>query len=55
MAAALQAGTVNVNGFTGVHAGAPFGGVKPSGLGHMGGRAGLEDFMQPKNVYIPLG
>jgi aldehyde dehydrogenase (NAD+) len=54
VAAALEAGTVNVNGFTGVHAGAPFGGVKQSGFGRMGGRYGLEDFLRPKNVYIPL-
>jgi acyl-CoA reductase-like NAD-dependent aldehyde dehydrogenase len=55
MAAALEVGMVSVNGFTGVHAGAPFGGVKQSGFGRMGGRYGLEDFMRPKNVYIPLG
>jgi acyl-CoA reductase-like NAD-dependent aldehyde dehydrogenase len=33
---------------------APFGGMKQSGFGRMGGRYGLEDFMRPKNVYIPL-
>jgi acyl-CoA reductase-like NAD-dependent aldehyde dehydrogenase len=55
VAAQLEAGMVSVNGFTGVHAGAPFGGVKQSGFGRMGGRWGLEDFMRPKNVYIPLG
>jgi acyl-CoA reductase-like NAD-dependent aldehyde dehydrogenase len=54
VAAALEAGMVYVNGFTGVHAGAPFGGVKQSGFGRMGGRQGLEDFLRPKNVYIPL-
>lgn len=54
VAAALEAGMVYVNGFTGVHAGAPFGGVKQSGFGRMGGRYGLEDFLRPKNVYIPL-
>jgi acyl-CoA reductase-like NAD-dependent aldehyde dehydrogenase len=46
---------VYVNGFTGVPAGAPFGGVKQSGFGRMGGRYGLDDFLRPKNVYIPLG
>ncbi|WP_313901599.1 aldehyde dehydrogenase family protein [Mycobacterium sp. SMC-2] len=55
VAAALEAGSVYVNGFTGVPAGAPFGGVKQSGFGRMGGRYGLEDFLRPKNVYIPLG
>ncbi len=54
VAVSLEAGMVNVNGFTGVHASAPFGGVKQSGFGRMGGRSGLEDFMRPKNVYIPL-
>jgi len=54
VAVSLEAGMVNVNGFTGVHAGAPFGGVKQSGFGRMGGRSGLEDFMRLKNVYIPL-
>ncbi len=55
VAAALEAGSVYVNGFTGVPAGAPFGGVKQSGFGRMGGRYGLDDFLRPKNVYIPLG
>ena len=54
VASALEAGMVSVNGFTGVHPGAPFGGVKQSGFGRMGGRYGLEDFLRPKNVYIPL-
>lgn len=54
ISAALESGMVWVNGFTGVHAGAPFGGVKQSGFGRMGGKAGLEDFLRPKNVYIPL-
>jgi acyl-CoA reductase-like NAD-dependent aldehyde dehydrogenase len=54
VAAALQAGQVYVNGFTGVPTGAPFGGVKQSGFGRMGGKWGLEDFLRPKNVYIPL-
>ena len=43
-----------VNG-SGVKTSAPFGGVKQSGFGRMGGRFGLEDFQRPKNVYIPLG
>jgi len=52
-AAALEAGAVGVNG-AGVQIGAPMGGVKQSGFGRMGGRYGLEDFLRPKNVYIPL-
>jgi len=55
LAGALESGTVNFNGAGGTPSGAPFGGVKQSGWGRMGGRWGLEDFMQPKNVYIPLG
>jgi acyl-CoA reductase-like NAD-dependent aldehyde dehydrogenase len=54
VAAALEAGTVFVNGFTGLPVTTPFGGVKQSGFGRMGGRWGLEDFLRPKNVYIPL-
>ncbi len=54
VASALESGMVYVNGFTGVPPGAPFGGVKQSGFGRMGGRYGLDDFMRPKNVHIPL-
>jgi len=53
VAAALEAGAIGVNG-AGVQIGAPMGGVKQSGFGTMGGRYGLEDFMRPKNIYIPL-
>jgi aldehyde dehydrogenase (NAD+) len=35
-------------------AGAPFGGVKQSGFGREGGRAGLEELLRPKNVYVQL-
>ncbi len=54
IAAALEAGTVNINGTAGTPSGAPFGGVKQSGFGSMGGKYGLHDFLRPKNVYIPL-
>ena len=54
VAAALEAGSVWING-SGLRVSTPFGGVKQSGFGRMGGRFGLEDFLQPKNVYIPLG
>ena len=53
-AASLEVGSVWVNS-SGVKTSAPFGGVKQSGFGRMGGRFGLEDFLRPKNVYIPLG
>ena len=31
---------------------APFGGVKSSGFGREGGRAGIEEFVRPKSVFI---
>jgi aldehyde dehydrogenase (NAD+) len=35
-------------------ASAPFGGVKQSGIGHEGGRVGIEELVHRKNIYIPL-
>jgi aldehyde dehydrogenase (NAD+) len=53
VAAALDVGMVYVNGGVPAHpAGAPFGGVKASGYGRTGGRAGIEEFQQPKNVWM---
>lgn len=46
----LEVGTVIVNGFPGMAPGAPFGGVKQSGFGREGGRAGIEEFVRRKNV-----
>ena len=46
----LDVGTVIVNGFPGMSPGAPFGGVKQSGVGREGGRAGIEEFVRRKNV-----
>jgi aldehyde dehydrogenase (NAD+) len=46
----LDVGTVIVNGFPGMTPGAPFGGVKQSGFGREGGRAGIEEFVRRKNV-----
>ena len=43
-------GTVIVNGFPGMSPGAPFGGVKQSGFGREGGRAGIEEFVRRKNI-----
>ncbi|MGO4759108.1 aldehyde dehydrogenase, partial [Streptomyces sp. 2MCAF27] len=48
----LQAGTVHVNGASGQPPGAPFGGYKHSGHGREGGREGLFEFLQTKNVFI---
>jgi aldehyde dehydrogenase (NAD+) len=50
----LVAGWVGVNGFPPLVATAPFGGVKGSGFGREGGRAGIEEYVYQKNVYIPL-
>jgi len=52
LAAALEAGTVWVNGFSGAPPGTPLGGYRQSGFGREGGRAGLDEFLQVKNVYI---
>ena len=46
----LEVGTVIVNGFPAMSPGAPFGGVKQSGFGREGGRAGIEEFVRRKNV-----
>jgi len=51
----LDAGYVGVNGFPLVPPGTPFGGVKDSGYGREGGRAGLMEFVRLKNVYLELG
>lgn len=48
----LEAGYVNVNGFAMMAPTAPFGGYKQSGVGRAGGRLGLEEFLQVKNVFI---
>lgn len=52
LAAKLEAGMVNVNGFYNVNPGSPFGGYKTSGVGREGGRWGIEEFLQVKNVFI---
>ena len=58
MARRLDAGSISVNGFQGGASrgsvAAPFGGVKASGFGREGGRAGVEEFLVPKNVFIGL-
>lgn len=49
----LAAGSVFVNGHPGaLLPGAPFGGYRESGYGREGGQAGLDEFLQVKNVYI---
>ena len=52
MAKRLEAGMVIVNGPPGMSPGAPFGGFKQSGFGREGGRWGIDEFLQQKNVFI---
>jgi len=47
----LAAGTVAVNGMSGGSPSAPFGGVKHSGFGREGGRAGIEEMVSRKTVF----
>jgi len=54
VADALDVGTVGVNAFPPMPANAPFGGVKASGFGREGGRAGLDEYLRTKNVYVGL-
>ena len=52
VAAALEAGTVTINGFPSNSPAIPFGGVKASGHGREGGIEGLQEFLRPKNVLL---
>jgi aldehyde dehydrogenase (NAD+) len=54
LAARLEAGYINVNGFSNMEPAAPFGGYKNSGFGRIGGRAGLEEYLQTKTVYLDI-
>jgi acyl-CoA reductase-like NAD-dependent aldehyde dehydrogenase len=54
MAAALEAGSIWINGFPGVPRAIPFGGIKHSGYGRLGGLAGIQEFSRPKNVWTAL-
>ncbi|MBL9010165.1 MAG: NAD-dependent succinate-semialdehyde dehydrogenase [Alphaproteobacteria bacterium] len=53
VAEALEAGMVGVNEGVISTEVAPFGGVKESGLGREGGRAGIEDYVETK--YVAMG
>ena len=48
----LRAGTVHVNGKSAMPPNAPFGGYGQSGYGREGGKAGLDEFLQIKNVFV---
>jgi aldehyde dehydrogenase (NAD+) len=50
----LQVGNIWINGFLGIPPSAPFGGVKQSGWGRLGGVDGIREFTQPKNVFVSL-
>ena len=52
VARTVAAGSVWVNGVPGVLPSAPFGGVRQSGWGRVGGEAGVREFLRPKNVWI---
>jgi len=50
----LEAGMISVNGSPDIAAPTPFGGTKSSGFGREGGRAGIEEFVHQKNVWLLL-
>jgi aldehyde dehydrogenase (NAD+) len=55
VASRMQAGMVQVNGSgEGMQPFAPFGGMKQSGYGRLGGQQGLHEFLQVKNVWMNL-
>ncbi|HEX3563893.1 MAG TPA: aldehyde dehydrogenase family protein [Acidimicrobiales bacterium] len=48
----LESGTVVVNGMGGISPATPFGGYKQSGFGREGGRAGIEEMVRRKTVFV---
>lgn len=50
----LRSGYIGINAFPPMPPNAPFGGVKQSGYGREGGREGLFEFLQTKNVFVGL-
>ncbi|HEY3716442.1 MAG TPA: aldehyde dehydrogenase family protein [Jatrophihabitantaceae bacterium] len=52
VAHAIESGSVYVNGRGGLPPGAPFGGVKSSGFGRLGGYEAIAAFTRKKNVWI---
>jgi acyl-CoA reductase-like NAD-dependent aldehyde dehydrogenase len=54
LAALLKAGSVYVNCWGEVDAGAPFGGYKASGIGREHGREGLEAYLETKTVWVQV-
>jgi acyl-CoA reductase-like NAD-dependent aldehyde dehydrogenase len=54
VAARLEAGTVWVNHHLGSEADVPFGGFKESGLGREHGIMGVQSYMEPQVINIPV-
>jgi aldehyde dehydrogenase (NAD+) len=54
LASRLRAGYLSVNGVNPMPPTAPFGGMGESGFGREGGAAGIDEFVQIKNVWIGL-
>jgi acyl-CoA reductase-like NAD-dependent aldehyde dehydrogenase len=54
LAARLKAGSVYINCWGEVDAGAPFGGYKASGIGREHGREGLEAYLETKTVWTKV-
>jgi acyl-CoA reductase-like NAD-dependent aldehyde dehydrogenase len=55
VAGQLQAGMIHVNGAgEAMQPNCPFGGFRHSGHGRLGGIEGLDEFRQPKNIWISL-
>lgn len=50
----LEAGMIGINRGLVSEAGAPFGGVKASGLGREGGRLGIEEYLETKYIALAL-
>jgi betaine-aldehyde dehydrogenase len=50
----VRTGTYTVNGFA-MEFGAPFGGFKCSGIGRELGPEGLEAYLEPKQINLPMG
>ena len=48
VAHAIDAGSISINGMSGMSPTAPFGGYKQSGFGREGGRAGIEEWLRPR-------
>lgn len=54
LARKIKAGTVRINGGTGLDANLPFGGFKQSGWGRENGRVGVEAYTEIKSVSVAL-